>query len=172
MDSDENLARRAMGDETAFVTLYRRHVGRVHSYASWKVGTEDAEDVTAEVFMRAIEGIAGFRGDASFKTWLFGIARRIIAQHFRAQNKMSFDEVLDIPDELDIEEIHLSNERAELVQSLVSRLREPYRDAIELRYWAGMDTREIAVVLGKKVGAIRVTLHRAIRELSAMWKEE
>lgn len=142
-DSDEELELRAGRDQEAFIALYERHIGKLHSYVSWKVGAEDAEDVVAEVIMRAIEGIAGFRGDSSFKTWLFGIARRTIAQHFRSRAKGASSETLDIFYEFDVEETYVANERAELLRALVSQLGEPYREVIELRYWAGMETSEI-----------------------------
>ena len=73
------------GDATAFTYLYRRHVDRVYDYAARRLpDTHAAEEVTQEVFYRAFRGIAGCREAHLFPGWLFGIARHVIADLYRA----------------------------------------------------------------------------------------
>ena len=82
------------------------------------------------------------------------------------------EEALDAPSGEDIESLHLAAETAEHLRDMVSRLRGPYREVIELRYWAGMRIREIAELLGKRENAVKVTMHRAVGQLRSMWRED
>src|SRR5574337_1486346 len=81
---DSQLARKARGNVEAFAELYRRHVTRVYRYHMAHTGNvKDAEDLTSQTFMAAMEGIRSFRGDGSFAAWLMGIASRKRALFFR-----------------------------------------------------------------------------------------
>ena len=69
------LARAALVDAQAFAELYRRHVTRVYRYHMARTGNEkDAEDLTSQTFMAALEGIRSFRGDGVFAAWLMGMS--------------------------------------------------------------------------------------------------
>ena len=71
---EEDLARRSITDADAFAELYRQHVTRVYRYFMAHIGNvKDAEDLTSQTFMSAMEGIASFRGDGSFAAWMTGI---------------------------------------------------------------------------------------------------
>ena len=77
-EQDEiDLARQASRDVEAFAELYRRHLTRVYRYHLAHVGNvKDAEDLTSQTFMAALEGIRSFRGTGSFAAWIMGIASR------------------------------------------------------------------------------------------------
>jgi RNA polymerase sigma factor (sigma-70 family) len=84
-DVAELVAQAKLGDTAAFTYLYRRHVDRVYDYAARRLpDTHAAEEVTQEVFYRAFRGIAGCREAHLFPGWLFGIARHVIADLYRA----------------------------------------------------------------------------------------
>src|SRR5512137_421174 len=83
--SDEALVARARrGDRAALVALYDRYVHEIYGYLLNQVGsTQDAEDITSEVFLRVIGALGGFRGHASFRTWLYAIARNQSRDYWR-----------------------------------------------------------------------------------------
>ena len=79
-----DLAHEACANAEAFGELYRRHVTRVYRYHMAHTGNvKDAEDLTSQTFMAALEGIRSFRGSSSFAAWIFGIAARKKAMFFR-----------------------------------------------------------------------------------------
>ena len=170
--TDEALAQIARLDSEAFVTLFRRHVAWVHSYAVWKVGREEAEDIVSDVFLRALDGIHRFKPSRSFKAWLFGIARNRVREHFRKRTQTLPEERLYNQGNPSAEEVVLEAERITYVRRLVGRLPRLHREVIELRYWAGLDFREISQLLGKKEGTLRVMVHRILARLRASLGEE
>src|SRR5215213_1191730 len=79
------LAQRSATDADAFAELYQRHVTRVYRYHMAHVGNvKDAEDLTSQTFIAALEGIRSFRGGGSFAAWILGIAFRKRLMFFRA----------------------------------------------------------------------------------------
>ena len=87
---DARLAQQACSDPQAFAELYRRHVRSIYRYHLAHTGdVRDAEDLTSQTFMAALEGIRSFRGTAPYITWLVGIASRKRALFFRGKNLKS-----------------------------------------------------------------------------------
>jgi len=75
--AETDLARQAITDADAFAELYRRHLTRVYRYHIAHTGNiKDAEDLTSQTFMAALEGIHSFRGTGSFAAWIMGIASK------------------------------------------------------------------------------------------------
>ncbi|MEO8082940.1 MAG: RNA polymerase sigma factor [Ardenticatenales bacterium] len=89
MADDAALVQRAKaGDRDAFVSLYRRYVDELFGYAYHQLGdVQDAEDVTSETFLRLVTGLGGFDQRASFRTWLYTIARNQLRDRWRAQSR-------------------------------------------------------------------------------------
>jgi RNA polymerase sigma factor (sigma-70 family) len=104
-----------------------------------------------------------------WRPWLFGIARNRALEHFRFLKRggsdPEFEEshvreyVADVSVEVEI------GEDAEAIRQLVASLPDGQREAVELRFWAGLSYREISEVLGGSEGALRVQLHRTLRGL-------
>src|SRR5437763_10729355 len=85
---DEALARLAAQRADAFSELYRRHVQRVYRYLLSRVGDGDeAQQLTAETFMAALQAIARFQANSALTTWLLGIARHKAADPFRRRRQ-------------------------------------------------------------------------------------
>ncbi|HXQ32655.1 MAG TPA: sigma factor, partial [Anaerolineales bacterium] len=83
---DVRLAHQARADPEAFAELYRRHVQSVYRYYLAHTGNvKDAEDLTSQTFMAALEGIRSYRGTGPYITWLMGIASRKRAHFFRGK---------------------------------------------------------------------------------------
>ena len=94
-ENDARLVTAARQNRSAFVALYRRYLPRVYRYVYRRVGNQqDAEDVTASVFIEALECLEDYREQGSFAGWLFTIAHRRVADHHRRQREgISLEEV-------------------------------------------------------------------------------
>lgn len=96
---DARLAQYARTDPQAFAELYRRHIRSIYRYHLAHTGNiKDAEDLTSQTFMAALEGIRSFRGTGPYITWLIGIASRKRALFFRGKKpQVPLDTVLHLP---------------------------------------------------------------------------
>jgi RNA polymerase sigma-70 factor, ECF subfamily len=170
-DDDACLAREARHDPAAFGEVYERYYPRVYRYVYHRVSAvSDAEDVTAVIFMKALEGLPSYRPSPSgFAPWLFRIARNAVVDHYRRQRKQnSLDDAQYLADPSDPMGHVLGNERREELRSLVRCLSDDQRDAVLMRYAADLSYPEIAAALGKNEAAVRMLLHRGLRKLKAV----
>jgi RNA polymerase sigma-70 factor, ECF subfamily len=152
----ELVALAADGDAHAFEELYRTHVGGVARTVRLRLG-RPSEDVVAEVFVRAWAGISSFRDvGRPFGAWLFGIARHVIADEFRARSR-SFP-VADAPDR------GAEPMTAELLslRDAIDRLPDDQRQVVELRYLAGLTNAEVAAAMGVSASAVNTKRWRAL----------
>jgi len=137
-------------------------IERVYAYVAYRIGEgAEAEDVTSEVFERALRYRASFdRSKGQPLTWLLGIAARCIQDLPR--QAASYDEVPDVTDRFDLESEVVGRLS---VAALVSKLHERERELVALRYGADLTARQIAEVLDMKTNAVEVALHRIIERL-------
>ncbi len=167
----ELVAQARLGDTAAFTQLYRSHVARVYDFAAWRLSDRHAaEEVTQEVFLRAFRGIASCRDGAAFSGWLLGIARFVIADHYRASLPATgaLDESLDWEDPQLLPEEHiLQTERTDELRAARENCLSPSeRDLFDLLL-ADLTDREIAVALGRRYGAVRTAHWRLLAKLRA-----
>ncbi len=96
---DARLAQQARADPEAFAELYHRHLKSIYRYHLAHTGNiKDAEDLTSQTFMAALEGIRSYRGTGPYITWLIGIASRKRSRHFRSNRlEVPLDAALQIP---------------------------------------------------------------------------
>jgi RNA polymerase sigma-70 factor (ECF subfamily) len=166
--SDEKLARIAATDSRAFAELYQRHVRRIYRYVMARVGTvQDAQDVTAEVFEALLKSIPTYNGQGSFAAWLTVIARNTVANHYRARRVEIFlDDIADTPDfQPPTDELVSHRLKVESVLAALDTLPAEYAEVVRLRIFGELSTAETAQVTGKSEGAVKMLLHRALREL-------
>ena len=170
-DTDVDLVRAAQLDREAFGALYRRYVDRVYSYAYYQLGDHhDAEDVTERTFVAALAAIGSFeeRG-ATFRAWLFRIAHNAMANHLRSRQRHPTEDLeraLDHPAPDDVDAAVVRRDEARRVWRAVSRLPTERQRVILLRFVDELSSREIGAVLDRSEGAVRVLLHRALREVA------
>ena len=150
--------------------LYARELPRVYNFFRYRVGDDQtAEDLTAQTFEKAWKHRERYRRDlASFSTWLFIIARRLAADHFRKQRPtVPLEEVSQIANPQSLEEE--AQERAEFAQlsAVLARLAERERELVALRYGAGLTNRAIARISGLSESNVSTILHRLTRQLRA-----
>jgi RNA polymerase sigma-70 factor (ECF subfamily) len=160
----------AVRDSEAFGKIYDRLVDRVYRYLYFRTATRtDAEDLTEEVFLRAWEGINGFRWQGKpFLAWLYRLAHNAHIDHLRRQRPTSS---LDDPES----PIHLACEATsrELVRRLdadmlaraVARLTPDQQQVIILRFIEGLDTVQIARIMERGENTTRALQMRALRSL-------
>lgn len=149
------------GDTSAFERLYREHVGRIHSLARRMAGTEAAEDLTQEVFIRAWEKLGSFRGDAAFGTWLHRLAVNWILSGREAMRKR---QARHVSGEAVFPGLAGRADRPGLrvdFEGAVERLPDGAREVFVLFDVEGYRHKEIARLLDISVGTSKSQLHRA-----------
>ncbi len=158
------------GDRDAFRALYEAYKDKVYSICLYFFHGDatEAADVTQEVFLKLFAGIAGFRGDAGFSTWLYRLvqnacldaARRNAA---RARAPDATDAVTTTPeDEL------LDSQDAETVQRAVSALPPKFRLPILLRYFEDYSYEEMSTTLNCSMGTVASRLNRGHKMLAKL----
>ena len=165
---------RSIGTDAAFTEFYRAHVDEVTRFVTRRVADPHlAADLTAEVFLAAIEAAAQYRGSSGGpRTWLYGIARHVIAAEFRrsarerrAEGLIAGRRLLEADDvERLAEKIDASRRVRELHRELQA-LPEGERAVLELVAVDGLTVAEAAAALGIRPVTARVRLHRARRAL-------
>ncbi|HZU14774.1 MAG TPA: sigma-70 family RNA polymerase sigma factor [Chloroflexota bacterium] len=165
---DAAIAEAAKTDAHAFGDLYERYYPRVYRYVYHRLGNvTEAEDVTAVVFMKALEGLPGYRPRRTgFAPWLFRIARNAVVDHYRRVRRaepLDGNEHYTVGDDPVAD--FLRGERTDELNRLVSLLSGDQRDVVLLRFAADLSYGEIAATVGKNEPAVRMLLHRALRKL-------
>ncbi len=145
-------------------------VRRVYAYVAYRVGDgPDAEDITSDVFERAVRYRSSFdgrRGDVV--PWLLGIARRCIADSLAAPVPIPS---ADPPDQADPRVLEEDALRRLELHGALERLDERSRELVALRYGADLTARQIAELLDERTNTVEVALHRALRRLEEILGE-
>ena len=170
-EQDEvHLVRQASSDVEAFAELYRRNVTRVYRYHVAHVGNaKDAEDLTSQTFMAALEGIRSFRGTGSFAAWIMGIASRKRLMFFRrngSRPEFPLDAALHYPSP-GLPTDKAANQRLQL-ESVSRALRQISADRAEaliLTYFGGLSHAEAGRVLNKSEAALKMLISRGLQDL-------
>ena len=179
LDRDRPLVEAARAEPARFEALYRKYLAQVYNYAVYELGDHhDAEDATERTFLAALTNLHRFEERArpedgpeasTFRVWLFRIARNAVAERRRAARRhpaTTLEVVTTAADPTDIEGSAIVREEANAAWGAVARLRGDRRRAVVLRFVHEMSTAEIAAVLGRSEGAVRVLLHRSLRAVA------
>jgi RNA polymerase sigma-70 factor (ECF subfamily) len=162
------LVRLAQTDAQAFGALYDRYIQRVYRYCYYRTNSPpDAEDLTAQIFLAALEGMPHYRQNGHFAAWLFSIARKKVADfHRRAPYAtQSLEEAALPPIHTDLAMDVETSQRRERLRGLIQALGENERELIHLRYVAELSFAEIGRALRKNEEAVKKTLYRLIARL-------
>jgi RNA polymerase sigma-70 factor, ECF subfamily len=179
LDRDRTLVEAAQADPARFDALYRKYVAQVYSYAYYELGDHhDAEDATERTFMAALAGLGRFEeratpadggGASTFRVWLFQIARNTVAERrrqLRRRPEAPIDAAAAVPASTDVEDDAARRDDVAAALRAIARLPGDRRRALILRFVEEMSTTEIAGILGRSEGAVRVLIHRALRSVA------
>jgi RNA polymerase sigma-70 factor, ECF subfamily len=164
------LARAQGGDETAFACLFRDVQPALLRYLH--VLTLEADDVASDTWLQVVKGLPGFRGgEDAFRAWLFTIARHRAADAGRARSRRPGVPMAGLAaaaqqSSPDAAEAALEAISTQAVLTLIKALPRDHAEIIMLRVVAGLETADVARIVGKTPGAVRVTAHRALRRLA------
>jgi RNA polymerase sigma-70 factor, ECF subfamily len=174
LEGDPDLAavRAAQRDPAAFDVLYRRYVEPVYGYAFYLLGDHhDAEDATERTFLSALAAVDRFRDEGgTFRAWLFRIAHNAIANVLRSRRRRPTAPLETAPEPPDPEAdpaglVDRAEDRRRL-RAAIRTLPLERRQVVILRFVDGLSAREIGLILDRSEGAVRVLLHRALRDLA------
>jgi len=179
-DQIETLSRPISQSETIdWDAVYRLELPRVYNYFVYRVESEDlAQDLTAETFERAWKFRGRYRTTiAALPTWIFGIARNVLKEHFRkyrkrVKNTQDSFRIEDMSTNSDIETDFQNQQERERLQHMLTDLKDREQDLIALKYGAGLTNREIAKVTGLSETNIGSMLHRIVIGLRNHWEND
>lgn len=170
-DEDAALAIRASGgDAGAFGLLYDRHVAAIYRYVYYRVRDDaEAEDLTSEVFMRALRAMPRYEPRQAFLAWLYRIARNaVIDRARRGGRQVSFEDALEHPhaDQVVVPDTELlAHAASDALRAALRKLTPLQQEVIVLRFLEGYSTQDIARIVGKREGTVRGIQFRAIGAL-------
>jgi len=167
---DARLAQQARADPEAFAELYRRHVASVYRYHRAHTDNDkDAEDLTSQTFMAALEGIRSFRGTGPYIAWLMGIAMRLRARFFRRRGtkpEVPLDAALHLPtSSLPTDQAAARRIQMEQILGALRNLSQDRAEALILCFISELSPAEAGLVLGKSEAAIRMLISRGLQDL-------
>lgn len=175
-DEHELVGRAARGDAGAIGDLYRCYAPAVFRYLFYRLGDRDlAEDLTSEVFVRALEALPRYRRQGRpFSAWLYRIAGARVADHYRRRHRRPVVPLgPDLParagDPGDMAEIQLTTET---LQRAISQLTALQQQVVVLRFLEGLPHSKVAQILGRSEGAVRVVQFRALEALRRLLTQE
>ncbi len=165
---ESRLTREARVNADAFAELYHRYANNVFRYHMAHTGSvRDAEDLTSQTFMAALEGIHSYRGSGSFVAWLIGIASKKRALFFRGRkHEVPLDAALHIPDpEPDSEQKAFHHLQIESISRALKQLSPARAEAIILCFFGGLTNSEAGRVFGKSEAAVKMLISRGLQDL-------
>lgn len=161
------------GDVDALGELFERHHRPVFQFLSRTTGDPTlAEDLVQEVFVRILKYRHTYDAGNAFETWLFRIARNARADHFRKRAPMAnpVDDALDVATPEPGPALQLERQLdARQLDRAIRQLGDDARDLLVLARYHGMPYDRIADALGIEVGAVKVRVHRAMKQLRALF---
>jgi len=176
--SDEAmLVQRAIGhDAEAFGRLYDMYVDRVYRHIYYRVGNEaDAEDLTQQVFLKAWQAIHRYKKTASpFIAWLMTVSHNLVVDFYRTKkDKAHLDaEVLASDSASGPEQATEASFEQQRLRRAILQLGSDEQQVVILRFMEGFEFAEIASLMKKKEGNVRVILHRALVKLRNILEKE
>lgn len=164
------------GDAAAGDRLFAAHFDAIFRFFRNKVDDAAAEDLTQAVLLACVDGRDRFRQAASFRTYLFAIARNHLLMHFRKKGRSKEAPADDTASVADLgaspRTFAQARQEQELLLAALRRIPVDFQIAVELYYWEDLGTRELAEILGVPEGTVRSRLARArehlMREIEAL----
>jgi RNA polymerase sigma-70 factor (ECF subfamily) len=170
-ESDQSLALRAREDRDAFGALYQRHVTAIYRYVYYRVGNhEDAEDLTAKSFTRALNKISTYNDRGlPFTAWLYRIAHNVVANHHRDNSRkpsLPLDDIDAFKAHNDDADHKIDDDRARAaLLHAIRKLPSERQHLIVLKFVEQKQNTEIGQIMNRSEGAIKSLYHRTLAQL-------
>lgn len=151
---------------TRFLDHYDKYKAKIYNYCWYRVNfdRDTAEDLTSEIFIKAFSNFESFDPEGSFQAWIYAIAHNHLVNHYRKSGReVPLDDFEFAVDNLTAK-VHTSLE-TEKVLAEIAKLDGYSRDVLLMKYVDELDSQEIAQALGKKDGAVRTQISRALAVL-------
>ena len=163
------LVKEAQRNPAAFAMLYDRFLTPVYRYLYSRVGNvSDAEDLTAQTFLSALERLTSYRENGTFAGWLFAIAHSKVIDHYRRHRPQGgLDSALEIAGDADPVGDVEKRLMLEKLASILQTLSDDEQEMIRLRYVADLSFAEIAAALGKREDAVKKALYRLLARVQS-----
>ena len=162
------------GKTEAFEELYNAFVDKIYRYIYYRTNKEDALDLCETVFLKVWENIRSYKtGRKYFSPWIYRIAHNIVVDHYRMAREtveLSYEVPMEDreQDPMKLTENKLNNE---VLMEAVSQLKEKYREVIILKYVNDLSNREIARIMKRTEGNLRILKFRALKSLKQILKD-
>jgi len=155
-------------DAQAAGELFDRHAAELYGFLVHRIGPQEAEDLLHEVFVRALRRASSFRGESSVRTWLYGIARRVVLERYRksARDPATLSGTVSVP--RGPESLALVSEEQRALIAALQQLPDDQAIVLELHHVDGLSHDEISARLGISSAASRKRLQRGSRALRAV----
>jgi RNA polymerase sigma-70 factor, ECF subfamily len=171
LTEEDALQRAIQGDAEAFSFLYEKNVNRIFSYIYYRTGsTNDAEDLTARVFQRAMGRIDRYtQKGVPFSAWLYRIAHNLVANWHRDNSRRQEVALDDQPNLVMFgeypEKQMVQDQEVDKLIEVIKRLTPERQQLIILKFVQQLSNAEIGVIMSKSEGAIKSLYHRTLLEL-------
>ena len=158
---------------TEFADIYETYFADVELYLRAICRDEAlAEELTEQVFFRALKALPTFRGDCDIRTWLCAMARTAFVSHQRKEKPSQSIEELQIPDSRKtVEEWIVDQEQAMAIHRILHDLPEPYKEVFSLRIFGQLSFGDIGSLFGRTANWACVTYHRARQKIQSEMEE-
>lgn len=167
------------GDKTSFSKIYDLYSKKILKFLSYKVSSQSiAEDLSSEVWVQVIKSLKSFSFKSQFNTWIFGIAKNILYQHYKEKSAnletaslesyMEKDDTKFFGEEEDFDPVDDSVEEKKYenyLDKVLGSLNAIQRAVLELRFLKGYKVNEVAEELGMTESNVKVTQMRAIKKI-------
>lgn len=176
MDTLDTLQRARRGDPDAVTALYEAHVTQIYRYIAYRVPSDaDAEDLTAEVFVKMVEGLPNYQPTgAPFASWLYSIASARVIDFRRRATRRPQSELSEAMagDELTPEARLQATEEVHTLREALRQLSEEQQAVLVLRFIERKSHQQVGDAIGKSETAVKSIQHRALVQLAALLGSE
>ena len=160
-----------------FSKIYDQYINRIYRFVFLRVNSaETAQDLTSETFTKAWERFKAKNPKSEVENWvafLYQIARNLVTDFYREKGKIQIVSASYVADPgINLEEKAILSSDMSQVKEALSKLGEEQQEIIIWRYLDGLSNKEIASILGKPEGTVRVIIHRALEALRQVLSEK
>jgi len=157
-----------------FLAYYNQFKDKIYNYFLYRVGFDKvlAEDLTSEVFIKALKNFSSFNEDQKFQSWIYVISHNHLVNHYSHASRKpisleGLEDFIQTPNDNYFEEKHEAGQ----VLQVIDNMQENDRDVLRFRFVDELDYWEIADILQKEEGAIRTQVSRSLEKLRQILKK-